>query len=386
MRLARQATAELLGTAFLVATVIGSGIAAQRLSPGDVGLQLLENSLITGAALVALILALQPVSAAFNPVVTLVERALGAVASTAATVLIAAQLVGGVLGAVVANLMFDLPAVEVSSHSRTGGGLWLGEVVATLGLVVVIFGVVRSGRGSLVAFAVGGYITAAYWFTSSTSFANPAVTIARMFSDTFAGIAPASVAMFIVMQLVGGALAYGLVRLLYPQAQAVAAELAAEPHAHLIKESTMTDKPVVLFACIHNSGRSVAARILTEHYAKGAVEARSAGSEPTDSVNPVVAEVLADRGLSTAAEKPTKLVPDVVEAADVVITMGCGETCPIFPGKRYEDWTVDDPAGQDIDTVRRIVDDVDSRVRKLVADFGVTVDESEAPAIRGRGL
>jgi glycerol uptake facilitator-like aquaporin len=234
--LARQATAEFVGTAFLVATVIGSGIAAQRLSPGDVGLQLLENSLITGAALVALIL-LQPVSAAFNPVVTLVERALGAVTTSAAAVLIAAQLVGGVLGAVVANLMFDLPAVEISSHVRTGGGLWLGEVVATLGLVVVIFGVVRSGRASLVAFAVGGYITAAYWFTSSTSFANPAVTTGRMFSDTFAGIAPASVAMFILMQLLGGALAYGLVRLLYPQAHAVAAELAAEPQDRLITRS-----------------------------------------------------------------------------------------------------------------------------------------------------
>jgi glycerol uptake facilitator-like aquaporin len=237
MRLARQATAELVGTAFLVATVIGSGIAAQRLSPNDVGLQLLENSLITGAALVALILALQPVSAAFNPVVTLVERALGAVTTSAAAVLIGAQLVGGIVGAVVANLMFDLPAVEVSAHARTGVGLWLGEVVATLGLVVVIFGVVRSGRGSLVAFAVGGYITAAYWFTGSTSFANPAVTTARMFSDTFAGIAPASVPMFVVMQLLGGALAYGLVRLLYPQAQAVAAELAAEPQDRLITRS-----------------------------------------------------------------------------------------------------------------------------------------------------
>jgi glycerol uptake facilitator-like aquaporin len=237
MRLVRQAAAELVGTAYLVATVIGSGIAAQRLSPGDAGLQLLENGLITGAVLVALILALQPVSAAFNPVVTLVERALGAVTSRVAAVLIAAQFVGGVLGAVVANLMFDLPAVEVSPHPRTGGGLWLGEVVATSGLIVVIFGVVRSGRDWLVAFAVGGYITAAYWFTSSTSFANPAVTTARMFSATFAGIAPVSVAMFIVMQLLGGALAYGLVRLLYPQAQAVAAELTAEPHDRLITRS-----------------------------------------------------------------------------------------------------------------------------------------------------
>ena len=146
-------------------------------------------------------------------------------------------------------------------------------------------------------------------------------------------------------------------------------------------------RPVVLFACIHNSGRSVAARVLTEHYAKGAVEARSAGSAPKDSVNPVVAEVLADRGLSTDAETPTKLDFDVVEAADVVITMGCGETCPVFPGKRYEDWVLDDPAGQDLDTVRRIVDDVDGRVRKLLTDLGVTVEEgSKAQTVRGRGL
>jgi arsenate reductase len=135
----------------------------------------------------------------------------------------------------------------------------------------------------------------------------------------------------------------------------------------------MSDKPVVLYACVHNSGRSVVARILTEHYAKGAIEARSAGSDPKDAVNPVVTEVLADRGLSTAAEKPTKLEADIVEAADVVITMGCGETCPIFPGRRYEDWPVDDPAGQDIDTVRRIIEDLDGRVRKLLEELGVTM-------------
>src|SRR4051794_4526735 len=149
-----RALSELLGTAFLVAAVIGSGIAVVRLSPDDVGLQLLENSLVTGAALVALILALQPVSAAFNPVVTLVERALGALTTGAVAVLIVAQVVGGVLGAVVANLMFDLPAVNISTQHRGGGGVWLGEVVATLGLLVVIFGTVRSGRGDKVAFAV----------------------------------------------------------------------------------------------------------------------------------------------------------------------------------------------------------------------------------------
>jgi glycerol uptake facilitator-like aquaporin len=214
--LARQALAEFVGTAFLVAAVIGSGIAASRLSPDDVGLQLLENSLITGAALMALILALQPVSAAFNPVVTLVERALGLVSTIDAAALIVAQVAGGFVGAVGANLMFDLDAISFSGHERTGGGLWLGEVVATLGLVLVIFGSMRSGRTDTIAYAVGGYITAAYWFTSSTSFANPAVTVARMFSDTFAGIEPASVAMFVAMQLLGGVLALLLVRVLYP--------------------------------------------------------------------------------------------------------------------------------------------------------------------------
>ncbi len=135
----------------------------------------------------------------------------------------------------------------------------------------------------------------------------------------------------------------------------------------------MSGTPVVLFACVHNSGRSVAARVLTEHYAASGVQARSAGSKPKDAVNPVVAQVLAERGLSTAAESPTRLDPATVQAADVVITMGCGETCPVFPGKRYQDWPVDDPAGQDPATVRRIVDDVDTRVRHLLADLGVPV-------------
>jgi len=214
--LGRRALAEFLGTAFLVAAVIGSGIAAVRLSPHDVGLQLLENSIITGGALVALILALQPVSAAFNPVVTLIERALGAITTRDALGLIAAQLSGGVAGAIVANLMFDLSAINISTHHRSGHALWLGEVVATLGLVLVIFGTGRSGRTGRVAFAVGGYILAAYWFTSSTSFANPAVTVARMFSNTFAGIAPSSVSPFVLAQIVGGGLGYLVVRVLYP--------------------------------------------------------------------------------------------------------------------------------------------------------------------------
>jgi arsenate reductase len=212
----RQALAELVGTGFLVAAVVGSGIAATRLSPDQPGLQLLENSLVTGAGLVALILALGPVSAAFNPVVTLVERGLGLIDSRSTALLIAAQVGGGLLGAVLANLMFGLHAVSISQTTRYGGHLWLGEVVATLGLVLVIFGSLRAGRTDTIAYAVGGYITAAYWFTSSTSFANPAVTIARTLSDTFAGIAPTSAFAFVDFQLIGGAMAFLLVGWLYP--------------------------------------------------------------------------------------------------------------------------------------------------------------------------
>jgi glycerol uptake facilitator-like aquaporin len=215
----RQAVAELVGTAFLVATVIGAGIAAQRMSPGDPGLQLLEDSIATGAVLVALILALQPVSASFNPVVTLIERALGRIGSATAAVLVLAQFVGGLLGAVVANLMFDLAPVTLAGHHRDSSGHLVGEVVATLGLVLVVFGTLRSAQPERVAYAVGGYIAAAYWFTSSTSFANPAVTVARMLSDTFAGIHPASVPAFVLMQLLGGVLGAGLVALLHPTAE-----------------------------------------------------------------------------------------------------------------------------------------------------------------------
>jgi arsenate reductase len=215
--LARRATAEFVGTAILVATVVGSGIAAQRLSPGDVGLQLFENAFATGAGLVALILAFGAVSGAhFNPIVTLADRILGGTPSRDAGVYVLAQVVGASIGAMVANVMFELPAVDLSTHTRSSGGVWLGEAVAAFGLVLVILGVVRAGRASVAAFAVGGYIVAAYWFTSSTSFANPAVTVGRMLSNTFAGIAPASVPMFVVMQVLGALAAVALSFFLFP--------------------------------------------------------------------------------------------------------------------------------------------------------------------------
>ena len=134
----------------------------------------------------------------------------------------------------------------------------------------------------------------------------------------------------------------------------------------------MTDRPVVLFACVHNGGRSLAAKVLAEHHGGGAVTVRSAGSEPGTSLNPAVVQVLEERGLSTAGEQPTQLTPDGVQEADVVVTMGCGETCPVFPGTRYEDWPLDDPKGQDLETVRRIVGEVDDRVQDLLRRLGVT--------------
>jgi arsenate reductase len=226
--LARRATAEALGTAFLVAMVVGSGIYAQRLSPDDVGLQLLENSIATGAGLVALILAFGSISGAhFNPVVTLADRLLGGMTTGVAIVYAAAQVAGACVGAIVANLMFDLPAVTFSTHTRSSASLWFSELVATFGLLVVILGVVRSGRASVVAFAVGGYIAAAYWFTSSTSFANPAVTIGRSLTDTFAGIAPSSVPAFVVAEFVGGLLAVALALFLFPH---IPAERLLVPH------------------------------------------------------------------------------------------------------------------------------------------------------------
>jgi glycerol uptake facilitator-like aquaporin len=216
LSLARRAAAEAIGTALLVAAVIGSGVSASRLSPDDVGLQLFENAMATGAALVAIILAFGPVSGAYlNPVVTVVDAARGRLAAREAWAYASAQVAGGVAGAIIANLMFSLPAIEVSTTHRGGAGVWLGEVVATVGLVLVVAGAARSGRWTATAVAVGAYIAGAYFFTSSTSFANPAVTVARSLSDTFAGIAPASVVPFLAMEIVGGALGYLLVRWWY---------------------------------------------------------------------------------------------------------------------------------------------------------------------------
>ena len=221
--MARRLVAELLGTGLLVTVVVGSGVAAQRLSPDDVGLQLLENSTATALGLAVLILLFGPTSGAhFNPVVSAADWFLGRRTGTGLSApevgaYAVAQVVGGVAGAVLANLMYQVPVTELAGKERAGGHLLLGEVVATAGLVALIFTLARTGRALLAAPAVGAYIGAAYWFTSSTSFANPAVTVGRMFSDSFAGIAPASVPGFLAAQVVGAALGAGLVLYLHPK-------------------------------------------------------------------------------------------------------------------------------------------------------------------------
>ncbi|MFE6649122.1 aquaporin [Nocardioides sp. NPDC057772] len=220
--LARRLLAEFTGTALLVAVVVGSGIAAEQLSPGDVGLQLLENSMATVFGLATLILLFGPVSGAhFNPVVSLADWFLGRRTGTGLTLretgaYAAAQSAGGIAGAFLANLMFDVETT-LSAKDRATGPHLLAEVVATAGLVALIFALVRTGRAALAAPAVGAYIGAAYWFTSSTSFANPAVTLGRIFSDTFAGIAPGSAPAFVVAQVAGAAVGVLLVLVLYPE-------------------------------------------------------------------------------------------------------------------------------------------------------------------------
>jgi glycerol uptake facilitator-like aquaporin len=228
----RRLLAELLGSAFLAAAVIGSGIAAQRLSPGQTGLQLLENAAATAAALFAIILMFGPVSGAHvNPAVSFADAVFGGLSWRDAACYLPAQVAGCTGGAVLANLMFAQPAVSLSARHRATPAHFLSEIVATLGLIVVVFALARSGRARYAPAAVGAYIGAAYWFTSSTSFANPAITVGRMFSDTFAGIAPSSVPAFIAAQIIGGALAVAVIRALYPRlAPAEAAKIVVPRH------------------------------------------------------------------------------------------------------------------------------------------------------------
>jgi glycerol uptake facilitator-like aquaporin len=240
----RRLAAEFLGSAFLAAVVIGSGIAAQRLSPSDTGLELLENSAATAAGLFAIILMFGPVSGAhFNPVVSFADAALGGISWRDATAYLPAQVAGCVTGAVGANLMFGLQAVSISVKGRATGAHALSEVIATAGLLLVIFALARTGRPAAAPAAVGAYIGAAYWFTASTSFANPAITVGRMFSNTFAGIAPSSAPAFIAAQVGGGVAGVLIIRLLYPSLTPAQAATAVVPHEAAPDAALDEDRP-----------------------------------------------------------------------------------------------------------------------------------------------
>jgi len=339
----RKLAAEGLGTALLLAAVVGSGIMGERLSAGNMALALLANSIATGAALIALILAFGPISGAhFNPVVTLAFAWRRQMAWREVPGYLAVQSIGAVLGVWAAHLMFEAPILQASRHVRTGAPQWASEIIATFGLLVVILG--AKGRA---AYAVGGYITAAYWFTNSTSFANPAVTFARAWTDTFSGIRPADVPAFILAQLVGAALAAALFRGL---------------------ENPMK---TVLFACVHNAGRSqMSAALFNLVSDPDKARAISAGTEPGPRVHPEVLDAMKELGVDLSTVKPQKLTTDLASTASLLITMGCGEACPVVPGLRIEDWPLEDPKGKPIERVRQIRDDIRVRVAKLATDLG----------------
>jgi glycerol uptake facilitator-like aquaporin len=237
--LPRRLLAELIGSAFLAAVVIGSGIAARQLSPHDSGLELLENAAATATGLYTIILMFGPVSGGhFNPVVSFVDASFGGLSRRDALAYAPAQVGGCVLGAIAANAMFAKATISISTHHRATPAHLLAEVIATLGLMLVIFSLARTHRSATAPAAVGAYIGAAYFFTSSSSFANPAITIGRMFSNTFAGIAPGSVTGFIAAQALGGVLAVGVIRVLYPHLTPTDAQAAVVPHASLDPSQT----------------------------------------------------------------------------------------------------------------------------------------------------
>jgi glycerol uptake facilitator-like aquaporin len=358
--LQRRVTAEFVGTLFLVATVIGSGIMAERLAGANVALALLANTIATGAILVALIFTFGAISGAhFNPAVTVADALEHGMPWREVPAYVLAQCSGGLAGAAVAHLMFGLPLFSLSRHARSGGAQVFSEFVATFGLLAVIWGCSRV-RANSVPFAVGAYITAAYWFTSSTSFANPAVTIARAVSDTFAGIRPIDAPFFITAQMCGAIAATFLVRWLIPSLPETAEDI-------LLPHHSKPELKTYLFACVHNAGRSQMAAALFNLYAdRSRCLAISAGTEPADHVHPLVVQVMREIEVDLSSTRPQKLTPDLAKTASVLVTMGCGESCPFVPNLRTIDWALPDPKAQPLPAVRAIRDEIHDRVKNLI--------------------
>ena len=357
--LAKRVVAEFAGTAFLVATVVGSGIMAERLSGGNVAIALLANTLATGAVLIALIFTFVGVSGAhFNPVVSVADALERGLSWHDVPRYMTAQVLGGVTGTAIAHLMFGLPLFSLSLHVRSGPSQVFSEFIATFGLLSVILGCSRL-KASSVPFAVGTYITAAYWFTASTSFANPAVTIARAVSNTFAGIRPIDAPLFIFAQLCGGIAATFLFRWLVPGPEAAKDILMPHQQSSPVK--------TYLFACVHNAGRSQMAAALFNVYAnRDGCVGISAGTQPANQVHPEVVEVMREIGIDLNAAKPQKLTAELASGASVLVTMGCGENCPYVPGLKRVDWQIPDPKGQPIERVRAIRDEIHESVKALL--------------------
>jgi arsenate reductase len=390
----RRLGAELLGTGLLLVAIVGSGIVAS--TDGPASAQLFQHAVVVGAALAALILTFGPVSGAhFNPIVTAVDAGFGGLSWRLAGAYATAQVSGAALGVVVTNLLFDLPAVSLATTDRSGGALIASEALATFGLLLVIFGMVRADNARAVPGAVGAYIAAAIYFTPSAAFANPAVALARVLSDTYTGIDPGDVPGFLAGQAAGAALAFIVVRWLF-HPDAVDAAKVVVPHgldatatstsfvpllaerftrerlaAAKIEGLRVSTTPTVLFLCVHNAGRSQMAAGWLGHLSGDRVQVLSGGSNPGERINHTAVEAMAEVGIDIANEVPRPWTDETLGAADVVITMGCGDACPVIPGKRYLDWELADPAGQEIEQVRPIRDEIEERVRGLMADLGV---------------
>jgi glycerol uptake facilitator-like aquaporin/protein-tyrosine-phosphatase len=368
----RALTGEFFGTALLLAAVVGSGIMGERLANGNVAIALLANSLATGAALVALILAFGPISGAhFNPAVSLADASQGGLSWRQAGAYVVVQIVGAVAGVALADAMFAEPVFAWSQHARSGFPQILSEMVATFGLLSVIWGCGRQ-KPDAVPFAVAAYIVAAYWFTASTSFANPAVTLARALTDTFAGIRPSDVPGFWLGQAMGAVAATALFRWLVPSLAASADRVVVShpreraTHGRADERTgdrTMTDRRFnVLFLCTGNSARSIIAEALLNHWGRGRFRAFSAGSHPKGEVHPLALEVLRRNHvpLETARSKSWEefSAPDAppLHFVFTVCDRAANEVCPVWPGQPMTaHWGIHDPAaveGSDDDKAR----------------------------------
>jgi len=376
----RAAAGEGVGTALLLATIVGSGIQAAELASGNEALALLANALATGAGLVALILAFGPLTGAhFNPLVTLAAVLLERMPPRRAAAYVLFQVAGAYLGVVLAHLMFGRPLVSASLHVRAGPQV-LAEVVATFGLLLVVR---TSARRASAAFAIAAYVTSAYWFTSSTAFANPAVTLARAATDSFAGIRAADVPAFLVAEVLGAGAAVALLAWLAPASHALRRGVMRGRSRAVEAPPAAPATPVkkVVFACVHNAGRSqMAAAFFNALADPTRARASSGGTRPADEVHPRVVIAMRELGIDLGGERPRALTSELAADVELLVTLGCGEACPSLPARARQDWPLDDPAELSLPGVRTVRDEIRRRVEALLEARGWALPEAAAGA------